>query len=194
MGSPSLAAPGLITSTVEHAALQGWIADWATADSMSMRGLPRVLGRAVDRPAVGESNPEFAPLSKASLPAPHDEQLRVLERWAENQTNEWLPRLACVALLKWCRRGHLVQESIGICERAVRNPGRFAQLGVGWVLREIRTRDIGHLMSFLETHQHSLSREAMTRAVRNMPDRQDLRKQLLNSHHRATGTGRMLPP
>jgi 3-methyladenine DNA glycosylase AlkD len=66
---------------------------------------------------------------------------------------------------------------VTVCERVVKNPERFAQLGVGWVLRELSVVDRPRMLRFLSDHHAELSREGLRYAVEKLPPK--LRAELL---------------
>ena len=57
------------------------------------------------------------------------------------------------------------------CEVLVRDPERFSQTGVGWVLREMSMVDPATVETFVTAHLHEMSREAVKNAVRKLPPR-----------------------
>lgn len=169
---------------VEEAAQKKWLADWATADRLATRALPIAVASSVRMPTTASE--------AGGLIAQPPLSIGKLRAWAHAGQTEWLPRMACVSLLKFCRRGELLDESLGVCELAVHNGGRFSQLGVGWLLREVRKHQPQKLEEFVARHGTSLSREALMRAVRGMEEQDAAMKRLLmNLHHRQTGQGKL---
>jgi 3-methyladenine DNA glycosylase AlkD len=118
--------------------------------------------------------------------------------WSRSR-NQWRQRAAAVAFVNEARHGAHDDIIIGICERIVRNPERFVQLGMGWVLRELSLSDRPRVLGFLRKHYSSISREGLRYAIEKLPTA--LQKTLLIEHseqsravHGANeGSGRRVP-
>lgn len=130
---------------------KGHIADWNTCDWFCVK----VLGPWVAAPGGG------TPIA------------RRIAAWKAAETL-WQRRAASVAFV------NLVVEDpppipglsrlvIGVMNRTVRHPERFAQTGVGWVLRELAVTDPDAVIAFVERHGARMSREALRSAVRKLP-------------------------
>ena len=52
--------------------------------------------------------------------------------------------------------------------RAVKNPYRFTQLGVGWVLRDVSVHHTEQVIDFLNAHSEDFSKEALRYATEKM--------------------------
>ena len=100
----------------------------------------------------------------------------------------WQRRAACVAFVPHAEHGDgripdLPELVLAACERVVRDPERFAQTGVGWVLRELSLFDRPRVIAFADEHLDDLSREAARSIAEKMPARD--RAALLARHARA---------
>lgn len=101
---------------------------------------------------------------------------RVLLRWSRNR-NAWRQRASAVAWANEARHGEFTDEILVIAANVVRNPERFAQLGAGWVLREVSLTDPPRVPAFLAEHRVRMTREALRYAVEKLPA--DLRARVL---------------
>jgi len=99
--------------------------------------------------------------------------------WSRSK-NLWRQRASAVAFVNEARKGQHDDEIMEICERIVKNPERFVQLGCGWVLRELYLAAPDRVSGFLRSHEPELSREGLRYAIEKMPRR--LQKSLLDSH------------
>ena len=59
---------------------------------------------------------------------------------------------------------------LAVCARNVVRSERFAQTGVGWVLRELSRAEPERVAAFVRDHARSMSREAARSAVRKLPE------------------------
>ena len=57
---------------------------------------------------------------------------------------------------------------IHVMNSAVKNPYRFTQLGVGWVLRDVSVHNKKLVIDFLNTHEDDFTREAVRYATEKM--------------------------
>lgn len=55
-----------------------------------------------------------------------------------------------------------------VCDRTIQNPERFAQLGTGWLLRNIGSVDKNQLFAFLERNIGFFSREGLSYAIEKL--------------------------
>lgn len=133
--------------------IDNFIYDWGSCDSLA----GKVLSRAIPY------RPEFAEL---------------VESWKDCE-NTWRQRCACIAFVRIARHGQFNDTIINICEKVVTNQERFAQLGVGWVLRELSLADRNLVLDFLRNHYLKFSREGLRYAIEKLP--QSLRKEILSS-------------
>ena len=101
---------------------------------------------------------------------------RTLLRWSRH-ANPWRRRASAVAWVNEARHGVFTDQILAIAANVVRCPDRFAQLGAGWVLREVTLADRTRALGFLAEHRDRLSREALRYAVEKLPP--DLRARVL---------------
>jgi 3-methyladenine DNA glycosylase AlkD len=66
------------------------------------------------------------------------------------------------------------------CSRLLESQERFAQTGVGWVLRELSRTDQGRVIGFVEANLNRFSREALRNAIKYLPP--DVKERLLQAH------------
>jgi 3-methyladenine DNA glycosylase AlkD len=95
----------------------------------------------------------------------------------------WRQRAAAVAFLGGARHGRNGREILAVCRRIARTDERFAQLGMGWVLRELWLADPEAVIAFLRAHAPRIRREALRYAIEKMPPA--LQQTLLADHARA---------
>lgn len=110
-----------------------------------------------------------------------------LHAWRLARDNLWKQRAACVSFVRLARFGEHSDTILSICEETVCNPERFAQLGTGWVLRELWLAEPERVLAFLRAHFRHLSREGLRYAVEKMPH--DLQRTLLAEHKDALDSG-----
>jgi hypothetical protein len=78
----------------------------------------------------------------------------------------WKQRSAAVAFVKLAKPQYGHRDTIlAVCDAVVRRPDRFAQLGCGWVLRELGMHYPGHTQAFIEAHYAHFSREGLRYAL-----------------------------
>lgn len=130
------------------------VADWATSDAISGRVLRHVMAQ----------DPRL---------------IRDVVDWSKSP-NTWRQRASAVAFLYFAHHGLHTDAVLEVCERVVLNPERFAQLGNGWVLRELFLSKPDAVLDFLARHQQHISREGLRYAIEKMPA--PLQKQLLAAH------------
>jgi len=121
---------------------RGHIAEWSTCDWYCVKVLARLLGRVDDRRAAAEEIAAWR----------HAESL-------------WQRRAAAVSFVELAARGAradpwLPDLVLEVCAANARDPARFSQTSVGWVLRELSKAEPERVASFVEQHQDLLSREA----------------------------------
>lgn len=97
-----------------------------------------------------------------------------------NASSPWRQRVAAVAFVNEARHGRHNREILTICGALAKNPDRFVQLGMGWVLRELYLADRRIVLSFLRKHYPRINREALRYAIEKMPKR--LQSKLLAEH------------
>ena len=126
------------------------IADWNTCDWFCVK----VLGRFVARDLPDRTAAE------------------AIAAWKHARTL-WQRRAANVAFVNLARHGELnfpgfVQLMLDTCATTVQCPERFAQTGVGWLLRELSLADRPRVMDFARSHARQLSREGLRYIVEKM--------------------------
>ena len=141
---------------------QGHISDWNITDWFCLKVLGKMLEHADDPTELAHA------ISAWHLSKPL-----------------WQRRAACVAFVNHAKFGDekiagLPNMIMRSCEALVLDPERFAQTGVGWVLRELSLFDQARVISFAERHIKDLSREAIKSLAEKMPDGQ--KKRLLGMH------------
>lgn len=108
----------------------------------------------------------------------------------------WQRRAACVAFVNLARHGSrdvpgLPEVVLESSTALVADPERFAQTGVGWVLRELSLHDRARVVRFAEEQAARLSREAMKSLAEKMPTSE--RKRLLALHRDVQRAARGAP-
>jgi 3-methyladenine DNA glycosylase AlkD len=98
---------------------------------------------------------------------------RALSAWRDAKPL-WQRRAACVAFVNLARHGGravpgLPATILANAAALARDPSRFAQTGVGWVLRELSLHDPAAVVRFAERNLASLSREAIRSLAEKMP-------------------------
>lgn len=146
---------------------RGHIADWNVCDWFCVKVLGKMVERADD------------PLDLA----------RAISAWRTAKPL-WQRRAACVAFVPLAKHGDeripgLSALVLKNADTLVRDPERFAQTGVGWVLRELSLANRSAVVAFAETHAARLSREGMKYTVEKMPAVQ--KKRLLALHSERSG-------
>jgi 3-methyladenine DNA glycosylase AlkD len=145
----------------------GLIADWNLCDWFCVKVLGRMVERSEDPAAVA----------------------RAISAW-RTAVPLWQRRASCVAFVNLARHGDRVVPGlpamiVDSAARVVADPARFAQTGVGWVLRELSGFDAGLVSRFAEAHLSELSREAMGYVTARLPPAE--RRRLLDLHRKARG-------
>ena len=146
---------------------RGHIADWNLCDWFCVK----VLGKMVEQ--------ADQPLHLAEA----------ISAWRSSKPL-WQRRAACVAFVNHAKHGdgRIVGLSALILENTnalVRDPERFAQTGVGWVLRELSLAERKAVIAFAEEHAGRLSREGIKSIVEKMPVPE--KKRLLALHSERSG-------
>jgi 3-methyladenine DNA glycosylase AlkD len=127
------------------------IYEWATCDVFSSKVVTQII----------KQNPDVA-----------DHILT----WKDSP-NLWQQRSACVSFVTVARFGNFNNQIISICSTVIKNSMRFAQLGAGWVLRELYLADPTLTVSFIKENYNYFSREGLRYAIEKMEP--DLQKELL---------------
>lgn len=128
----------------------GHIADWNTCDWLCVR----VLG-----PAARQEGEPTARMIAGWIAAP----------------GLWRRRAAAVAFVDLAATGDaffpgFVDLLLEVCDHLAADPERFAQTGVGWVMRELSDAEPDRVVAFVDGHRDALSREAVRMAAARLPD------------------------
>ena len=129
----------------------GSIDDWSTCDWYCVK----VLGRLV------ESAPE------PRVPAEAIAEWRYAERL-------WHRRAAAVSFVNLASKGDrffpgFTALLLDVCAANVRDPARFSQTSVGWLLRELSHGEPDAVAAFVAEHADEMSTEARRTAVAKLP-------------------------
>ncbi len=102
------------------------------------------------------------------------ENTRYICEW-RNSDCLWLQRASCVTFVNLAKYGDSSPNFPGfmkmldqVCDRTIQNPERFAQLGTGWLLRNIGSVDKNQLFAFLERNIGFFSREGLSYAIEKL--------------------------
>jgi len=142
---------------------RGRVADWNSCDWFCVK----VLGRLVARDLPDRTTTD------------------AIVDWREART-VWQRRAANVAFVNLARHGDrnfpgFVELMLETCAVTVRSEERFAQTGVGWLLRELGEADQAAVLDFTRQHLPLMSREAVRYVIERMP--KALQAELLTAHH-----------
>ena len=128
---------------------RGDITEWSTCDWYAVKVLARLLERADDARATAEA----------------------LSAW-RTADSLWQRRAAAVSFVGVARRARelpwLPELIFEVCATNTRDPARFSQTSVGWVLRDLSKADPGRVRAFVEQHLDLLSREARYMATERL--------------------------
>jgi hypothetical protein len=72
-------------------------------------------------------------------------------------------------LVNLARYGNVIAEVLQACKITIKNPERFAQLGAGWVLRELWLAESSTVEAFIKEHHQRVSREGLRYGIEKMP-------------------------
>ena len=130
---------------------RGSVADWSTCDWYCVKVVGRVIERADDPRAAAEAVAE----------------------WCRAPTL-WQRRAAAVSFVRPARSGDaalpgLTELVLQVCAVNARDPERFSQTSVGWVLRELSHTAPAEVAAFVDAHADMLSREARHMATAKLP-------------------------
>lgn len=125
----------------------GHVAEWSTCDTLCGKILSKLVA------------PDTVNAERCA---------RYLATWQHAPTL-WQRRAACVAMVPIAKHGDgnfagFLELALGICGSAVKDPERFAQLGVGWLLRELALADAPAVSQFLVDNKQYMSAEAVRSA------------------------------
>jgi 3-methyladenine DNA glycosylase AlkD len=139
---------------------EGYIRDWSICDWFCVK----VLG-----PLVEQQGEPCA---------------RAISEWRGAQS-VWQRRASVVAFANLARKGDqtfagFTEMMLNDCSRLLGSQERFAQTGVGWVLRELSRSDQGRVIGFVEANLDRFSREALKNAIKYLPP--EVKERLLRAH------------
>ncbi len=139
---------------------EGYIRDWSICDWFCVK----VLG-----PLVEQQGEPCA---------------RAISEWRGTQS-VWQRRASVVAFANLARKGDqnfagFTQMMLNDCSRLLGSQERFAQTGVGWVLRELSRSDRVRVIGFVEANLGRISREALKNAIKYLPP--EVKERLLQAH------------
>ncbi len=132
---------------------EGHIDDWSTCDWYCVKVLGPFVERSPDRRAAAQA----------------------IAAWRSTDTL-WQRRAAAVAFVDLAPRGEEVFQGftrlvLDVCVSNVRDPARFSQTGVGWVLRELSHASPDSVADFVRDHRDAMSREALRSATARLPEK-----------------------
>ena len=109
---------------------------------------------------------------------------RAISQWRE-ANSVWQRRASVVAFANLARKGDqtfpgFTEMVLDNCSQLLGSQERFAQTGVGWVLRELSRSDQGRIIGFVEANLCRFSREALKNAIKYLPP--ELAERLLQAH------------
>lgn len=85
-----------------------------------------------------------------------------------SEPNLWIQRVACVSLLRAARVKKYHDDLFLIADFVVKNQSRFAQLGVGWMIRETSVTDLRRTVQFITDTYDYWTREGLRYAIEKM--------------------------
>lgn len=141
------------------------IADWNTCDWFCVKVLGKLIARQLPSREIAEE----------------------IASWCTAATL-WQRRAANVAFVNLAKRGEANFEGftrlmLDTCAITLRSEQRFAQTGVGWLLRELAEADRAAVLAFADAHLASMSAEAVRSVVERMP--KQLRARMVARHRAA---------
>jgi 3-methyladenine DNA glycosylase AlkD len=98
---------------------------------------------------------------------------RAISEWRE-ANSVWRRRASVVAFANLAKKGDrnfpgFTEMVLDNCTHLLESQERFAQTGVGWILRELSRWDDGLVSGFVEANLHRFSREALKNATKYLP-------------------------
>jgi 3-methyladenine DNA glycosylase AlkD len=147
---------------------QGYIRDWSICDWFCVK----VLG-----PLVEQQGEACA---------------RAISEWRE-ANSVWQRRASVVTFANLASKGDenfpgFTEMVLDNCSHLLRSHERFAQTGVGWVLRELTRSDQGRVIGLVEANLDRFSREALKNATKYLPS--GVAEYLHQAHLSSTARGR----
>ena len=130
---------------------RGYIADWNLSDWFCVKVLGKMVERAEDPTALANA----------------------ISAWRTSKPL-WQRRASCVAFVNLAKHGGREVPRLPIiivesCTEVVRDPERFTQTGVSWVLRELSLSERRMVVRFAVCHLDRLSKEAIKGMTDKMP-------------------------
>jgi 3-methyladenine DNA glycosylase AlkD len=146
---------------------QGYIRDWSICDWFCVK----VLG-----PLVEQQGEACA---------------RAILEWREAD-GVWQRRASVVAFVNLASKGDqnfsgFTEMVLDNCSHLLGSQERFAQTGVGWILRELSRSDQGRVIDFVEANLDRFSREGLKNATKYLPP--EVAERLLQAHLSSTTRG-----
>ncbi len=147
---------------------QGYIHDWNVCDWFCVK----VLGPLAER--EGEAC------------------ARAILGW-RGANSVWQRRASVVAFVNLAKKGDrnfpgFTEMVLDNCSHLLESQERFAQTGVGWVLRELSRSDQDRVVGFVEANLEHVSREGLKNATKYLPP--EVAERLLQAHPSGTTRGR----
>ncbi len=110
--------------------------------------------------------------------------VRAISEWREAES-VWQRRASVVAFANLAREGDrnfpgFTEMVLDNCTHLLGSQERFAQTGVGWILRELSRSDQGRVVGFIEANVDRFSREALKNATKYLPP--EVARPLLRAH------------
>jgi 3-methyladenine DNA glycosylase AlkD len=98
---------------------------------------------------------------------------RAISKWRE-ANSVWQRRASVVAFVNLAKAGDrnfpgFTEMVLDNCSHLLASRERFAQTGMGWVLRELSRSDEGRVIDFVEANLDRFSREALKNATKYLP-------------------------
>ena len=117
---------------------------------------------------------------------------RAISEWREADS-VWQRRTSVVAFVNLAREGDrnfpgFTAMVLDDCSHLLGSQERFAQTGVGWVLRELSRSDEDRVIGFVEAKLERFSREALKNAARYLPP--EVAARLLQARAEGAARGR----
>ena len=109
---------------------------------------------------------------------------RAISEWRE-VNSVWQCRASVVAFVNLASKGDrnfpgFTEMVLNSCSHLLGSQERFAQTGVGWVLRELSRSDQGRVVGFVEANLDRFSREGLKNATKHLPP--EVAEHLLQEH------------
>jgi 3-methyladenine DNA glycosylase AlkD len=117
---------------------------------------------------------------------------RAISEWRE-ANSVWQCRASVVAFVNLASKGDrnfpgFTGMVLNSCSHLLGSQERFAQTGVGWVLRELSSSDQGRVVGFVEANLDRFSREGLKNATKYLPP--EVAERLLQKHLPSDTRGR----